>query len=255
MNIDVQPLAADPNVTCVSISGRIDAYTTERVEEELSSLIRIGSDNLLCDLAGVEFVSSSGFKAFQRMVDQARQHGGDLKICGLTGDVRQLFDSVGFASVTSCYGTKDEALSGMGLAAPSSGSDLDRTVISVPSSSLDKTVISTPSPSQGQQEVSSGEAPTIIQGGGASRSQPKVPDSAPRPALIETVRLSLYPDKTQFQNLSQLLGTVGALAGVSSMRTVKLNVAVVEICRSLIRDLGPVALQMESDKWGLNLME
>lgn len=75
MEIEIHPLPGVVEVICASIDGRIDAYTVERVEVELNSLIRIGSFNLICDLEGVDFVSSAGFKAFRRIAHQAREQG------------------------------------------------------------------------------------------------------------------------------------------------------------------------------------
>lgn len=94
---------------CASIDGRIDAYTVERVEVELNSLIRIGSFNLVCDLEGVDFVSSAGFKAFRRIAHQAREQGGDLKFCGLNPEVSKIFSSVGFTREACVFSIREEA--------------------------------------------------------------------------------------------------------------------------------------------------
>lgn len=255
MEIDVQPLPGNSNVTCVAVDGRIDSYTVDRVEEELNSLIRIGSSRLICDLSGVEFVSSSGFKAFQRIMKFAREQDGDLKFCRLTPEVGRLFTTVGFAKDCGVFGTREEAVTGFsrdgnqaGGTSREGGSGLNalRRIIGFgrepepeekapesrkPDSTLLRTQIFKKDSSLQETVIFKSPAP-------AEERPPEPGKPTPARVVFEPVKMTIQPDAEQFQNLSQLLGTIGALVEFPSEGLVKLNVAVQELCRTMVKELG-----------------
>ncbi len=115
MDIDIRPAKEAPSITRVTITGRIDSYTLERVSEEIESLIRIGSNRLVCSLAGVDFVSGAGLKTFLKIIQQARKGGGDFKLCGLQPPVAKIFDLAGFTAIAEIYPSEAAALAAFGV--------------------------------------------------------------------------------------------------------------------------------------------
>jgi anti-sigma B factor antagonist len=74
------------------VAGRMDAESTPVFEAECESCIAEGSTSLVLDLSNLTYVSSMGLGAIVRVAKQLRDAGGEVRICCLTGLVRQLFE-------------------------------------------------------------------------------------------------------------------------------------------------------------------
>jgi len=62
------------------------------------------------DIAKLDFVDSSGLGAFVACAKMLRAAGGDLKICGMTRQVRWLFGLMKMHAICELFDTKREAL-------------------------------------------------------------------------------------------------------------------------------------------------
>ncbi|MDY6872688.1 MAG: STAS domain-containing protein [Chloroflexota bacterium] len=66
------------NCHVIAVSGRIDSYTSPKIEEELKSLFSEGHCNIVIDFSDVTYLSSSGMLVFInaekkcRLKDQGR---------------------------------------------------------------------------------------------------------------------------------------------------------------------------------------
>lgn len=74
------------------VAGRMDAESTPAFEAQCESCIAEGFTNLVLDLSNLTYVSSMGLGAIVRVAKQLRDDGGEVRICCLTGLVRQLFE-------------------------------------------------------------------------------------------------------------------------------------------------------------------
>ena len=74
------------------VAGRMDAESTPEFEAQCESCVAEGFTNLILDLGGLTYVSSMGLGAIVRVAKQLRDGGGEVRICCLTGLVRQLFE-------------------------------------------------------------------------------------------------------------------------------------------------------------------
>lgn len=79
-------------LTIVRCKGRFDAHTMTEVKPVLEAATEHAPANLLVNLAEVSFVDSSALAALVSGMKRARQHGGDLTICGLQKSVRIIFE-------------------------------------------------------------------------------------------------------------------------------------------------------------------
>jgi len=57
----------------ISVSGDLDAHTATRLDEAIAELVGSGAERIVVDMAGVEFVDSSGLRSLIR----ARANGSD----------------------------------------------------------------------------------------------------------------------------------------------------------------------------------
>jgi anti-anti-sigma factor len=70
----------------------MDAESAADFESECEACIAEGFKNIVIDLGGLTYVSSMGLGAIVKIAKQLRDSGGDVRICCLTGLVRQLFE-------------------------------------------------------------------------------------------------------------------------------------------------------------------
>jgi anti-anti-sigma factor len=79
----------------VSPAGRLGSRgSAELVETLMAALIR-GHGRIVLDLAGVDYLSSSGLLALEAALARVRAEGGDLVLCNVTAPVRLALDLAG----------------------------------------------------------------------------------------------------------------------------------------------------------------
>jgi anti-anti-sigma factor len=101
-------------VTIVSVSGRIDAGTSEQFKQKLLTTIGDRSVRLLLDFAGVEFISSIGLRVLVVTAKRVSAVRGKLGFCGLDGPVREVFELAGFTSVASVFPSREAGMASLG---------------------------------------------------------------------------------------------------------------------------------------------
>lgn len=74
--------------------GDVDAHTAPRLDESLVSLLR-STPTVTIDLAGVDFMDSSGLRVLITATESARADGGDVVLADPTDLVRRLFSISG----------------------------------------------------------------------------------------------------------------------------------------------------------------
>lgn len=74
------------------VAGRMDAENAVLFETQCESCIAEGFTSIVVDLSELAYVSSMGLGAIVKIAKQLRDKGGELRICCLTGLVRQLFE-------------------------------------------------------------------------------------------------------------------------------------------------------------------
>lgn len=85
--IDVRPHAA-----IYSVSGKMTAEdATADMLLSITGQLEKNTSNILLDVSGLEYITSSGLNFFIRALTRTRNAGGELIICGLHGTVEKLF--------------------------------------------------------------------------------------------------------------------------------------------------------------------
>jgi anti-sigma B factor antagonist len=90
-------------VRLVGVSGRLDQNLTPILEAELLGLLEQGHNRLIVNLHDVNYINSGGLRCLVTAWRQARQNGGDLKLCGLSERVAKIFSMVGFNRVFQIF--------------------------------------------------------------------------------------------------------------------------------------------------------
>lgn len=80
----------------VAPSGRIDTTTSPQFDRHLTSVIDRGDTQLVIDLSGLEYISSTGLSAFIAAAKKVKAAGGRLALAGLNSRIRLVFEMSGF---------------------------------------------------------------------------------------------------------------------------------------------------------------
>ena len=97
-------------VVIIEPRGRIDTAGAKPFGDRLTQLIGAGTRRLLIDLRHVQYVSSAGFRVFLVVGQQMEQAHGHLVLCGMSAELRRLFDIGKFTELFTVSATRDEGL-------------------------------------------------------------------------------------------------------------------------------------------------
>lgn len=111
--MDIEEKKLD-NVNMLSLSGRLDAYSSTEVEKKLDSLLDAGQPCLVIDLEKLEYISSSGLRVFLAALKKAKKQEGDIKLACMKPFIKEVFDIAGFSQLFNIFDTSDAAVSSFG---------------------------------------------------------------------------------------------------------------------------------------------
>lgn len=108
--ISEERVQSDPAVSVISLKGTIETANASSLEETLERLVVDRCYRIVIDLSGVTYISSAGWGIFIGEIKDVRNHGGDIKLAGMVGDVHEVFQLLEFQSILEAYPTVDEAI-------------------------------------------------------------------------------------------------------------------------------------------------
>lgn len=95
----------------IDMTGKLDTQTAGPAMEKLQGHLDGYDGNLLINLEGLDFVSSSGLRVILRAAKQMRSQGGNMKVCGARGVVKEVLEISGFDSLLDLHADETQALS------------------------------------------------------------------------------------------------------------------------------------------------
>jgi anti-anti-sigma factor len=110
---EVQNETLEDGVRIISVQGELDLDTAPELEAPLDDAVAAGKGSILIDLAGCEFIDSTGIavivRAWQRVgkVDGGR---ADLVLCCSNDQVDRLLKITGVETSISIHPNRDSAL-------------------------------------------------------------------------------------------------------------------------------------------------
>ncbi|MBL8144006.1 MAG: STAS domain-containing protein [Acidobacteria bacterium] len=102
--------AEEGDVVILGLEGYLDAHTAPEFERAIQAEIDAARYRLLIDGANLKYISSAGLGVFMSFVEELRERGGDIKICGLVPKVQQIFDILGFQAIYDMLDTRAAGL-------------------------------------------------------------------------------------------------------------------------------------------------
>jgi anti-sigma B factor antagonist len=94
------------------VSGRMDAESAPQLEQQCKACIAEGHTRLIVDLGELVYISSAGLRCFVSVGKLLQSKGGFLRICRMSGLVKQVFEITGLIRLFSVYDSVESALIG-----------------------------------------------------------------------------------------------------------------------------------------------
>ena len=94
------------------VAGRMDAENAHQFELQCESCIADGFTSIVIDLSDLAYISSLGLRSVVAVSKKARDKGGELRICRMTGLVRQVFEITRLTQVFPVHDSVESALMG-----------------------------------------------------------------------------------------------------------------------------------------------
>lgn len=98
-------------ILVVYLEGRLDVSVANEVEEGLSELIDSGDHRkVVLNMDGIDYMSSSGFRACISTLRKLNAKEGSLKMCNIKPAVKRIFDVIELTSLFDIYSSEEEAV-------------------------------------------------------------------------------------------------------------------------------------------------
>lgn len=101
---------AEGDVSVLHLEGFLDAHTAPAFEQAIQAELDAHRARLVVDGEKLTYISSAGLGVFMGFIEEIREQGGDLKICGLSPKVRQIFEILGFQAIYDMVETVPDAV-------------------------------------------------------------------------------------------------------------------------------------------------
>jgi anti-anti-sigma factor len=100
-------------VVLLEVEGEVDAHTVVELDRALNDLLAQGRSRLVLDASRVGFISSAGLRAITFAQREAQQQGGEVRLFGLSDQVRRVFEMAGLDECLHLTDTRQEAMVGL----------------------------------------------------------------------------------------------------------------------------------------------
>ncbi len=108
-NMDIEEKKAG-QAYIITLNGRLDAYSSNELDKRINMLIDEGNMELVVNLDGVDYISSSGLRVMLSAVKKLRKMDGDIRLACLKPYVMEVFDISGFTQLFQIFEREEEAI-------------------------------------------------------------------------------------------------------------------------------------------------
>ncbi len=91
--------AQEDGLSIITLEGFVDAHTAPQFENAIQAEIAVGRNRIIVNCEKLNYISSAGLGVFMSFIEEIREIGGDIKICGLVPKVKHTFDILGFQDI------------------------------------------------------------------------------------------------------------------------------------------------------------
>jgi anti-sigma B factor antagonist len=87
------------DLSIITLEGFVDAHTAPQFEHAIQKEIEAGRNRIIVNCEKLNYISSAGLGVFMSFIEEVREIGGDIKICGLVPKVKHTFEILGFQDI------------------------------------------------------------------------------------------------------------------------------------------------------------
>lgn len=98
------------NVIIFGLKGRLDANTSNALQEKLFASIDDGTNRFAVNFTDLDYISSAGLRVLLLAVKKLKSVNGRIALYALKDQVREIFDIAGFSSIFPFFDSQEEAL-------------------------------------------------------------------------------------------------------------------------------------------------
>ena len=98
------------DIVQLSLCGSVDAYTCEKLNQQMEDYLDSKKIKLIIDCKELEFINSSGMGVFMALEDDFIDAGGGIKIVNLVGKILKVFSKIGLTDILKIYENIDLAI-------------------------------------------------------------------------------------------------------------------------------------------------
>lgn len=102
-------LRQEGEITIMTLSGRFDALMAKEYKNRVVGLIDERRLKIAIDMANVDFIDSSGMGALVGSLKGVSREQGEMKIAGLSPEVRTIFELTRLHRIFDIYDSLDAA--------------------------------------------------------------------------------------------------------------------------------------------------
>ena len=96
----------------VTVKGRVDSATSPKLGEALDAIVNEGRFKIVIDMAGLEYMSSAGFRALLAAQRNCKRYNrGEVVLAAVPERIREALELAGF---TELFKTFDDSLLAVG---------------------------------------------------------------------------------------------------------------------------------------------
>ncbi len=99
----------EKSIRIISVDGKIDSFTSKDFQDTLIKHILDGEYTILVDCSKLEYISSSGIRAFYYALRELNSNGV-ITLCSVNDDILHILELVDFHSDFPLFTTIDEAI-------------------------------------------------------------------------------------------------------------------------------------------------
>ena len=83
----------------MTFEGRLDTPSSLQVERDMQVLHNCEGHDIILDCTNLEYITSSGMRIFLDLLKIAKSKGSKCTLVGLSKDIYDVFDEVGFTNL------------------------------------------------------------------------------------------------------------------------------------------------------------
>jgi|SRR3954469_358536 anti-sigma B factor antagonist len=111
MLLQIAERQVEPDITVVALTGRLAlGRESQRIESLVEELVRKGTQRVVVDMTGVDYIDSAGIGMVALAAGKLREIGGKLAIVAAEGRVLQLLTMTQMNAIVAVRPTVAEAL-------------------------------------------------------------------------------------------------------------------------------------------------